>query len=165
MHHAECVGFLQGIADRAPHRDHAPPRHRPLVGEALEQRLPVQQLHHDEQLAAGLLRELVRRDRVRAAQARERRALAAESRDHPRVRRQPGMQHLDGELHRRSHVHRAIDRPEATGRDARFDAVPPIEDGPDERVVASPDGEPVAISRFPCDPGSMTGRAPNSDGS
>jgi hypothetical protein len=105
----------------------------------------VQQLHHDVQRAVGRLAQLVRGDRVRIAQPGQRRALAAEPRDHPRIRRQLRVQHLQRELMPGPDMRRPVDRPEPSRSQARLDAEAAVKDFAHQGVAALDHGAFVVV--------------------
>jgi hypothetical protein len=131
---AERVRLRERAAHGARDRDHLLPRHRAARAIALVQALATQELHHDVERPVVGLTELVRRDRVRIAEQRQRRALAPKPRDHARVRGQVRVEHLEREVVTRLEVGRAIDRPEPARGDLRFDTKPPIEHLAQERI-------------------------------
>src|SRR5690606_27394962 len=99
-----------------------------------QQRLALEQLHHDERQAMGLA-GLVGLHDVRIAQLDQYLALAAEPRDEVRIGGELAVHDLERDLAIDIELLRAIDRAEPADRDPALDLVAQVDQEADERIV------------------------------
>ena len=123
MHDAERVRLGQRAAHAARQLDDHLPRQRTVRDEPLVQALARQQLHHEVERSVGRFAGVVRDDRVRIAELRERGDLALEARGHRDIGGERGVHDLDRDLAARDEIERVIDRAEAAGRDLVVESV------------------------------------------
>jgi hypothetical protein len=107
VHDPAAVRHIQRTRDLDPVAQHLRQRQRPL-GEAVGERLPLEQLHH-QVIGAVVVADVVKRADVRVVEVGDRACLALETGADFRVRGEVGRQHLDRDVTTQAGIPGAVD--------------------------------------------------------